>query len=161
MYGSAGLSRFFVAAGLVVRLLRRAEQREVGPQQHDLRAAALGRDAEVEPRVALAPAACVSAKNESRRSGPGGGKTSTVAAAEQRPDLVLGPAHRGGRGDDLRAAPLAVHLARAQRVEGRLVQPDHRAERAGDQVQLVLDDQVGRRQRRRAAAGPTPGSHGP
>ena len=45
---------------------------------------------------------------------------------------------------------LAVDLAAAQLVEGRLVQPDHRAQRPGDQVQLVLDDQVGRQ---RAAAG--------
>ena len=34
----------------------------------------------------------------------------------------------------------------------RLVQPDHRAERAGDQVQLVLDDQVRRTQPRRRLA---------
>ena len=32
----------------------------------------------------------------------------------------------------------------AQCVERRLVEPDHRAERTGDQVQLVLDDQVRR-----------------
>ena len=30
------------------------------------------------------------------------------------------------------------------RVDGRLVQADHRAQRAADEVQLVLDDEVGR-----------------
>ena len=40
---------------------------------------------------------------------------------------------------------------RAQRIDGDLEQPDRRPERAGDQVQLVLDDQVRR---------PEPG-HGP
>ena len=35
----------------------------------------------------------------------------------------------------------------AECVEGRLVEPDHGAQRAGDQVQLVLDDQVGRQER--------------
>ena len=42
-----------------------------------------------------------------------------------------------------------------------LVEPDHRAQRAGDQVQLVLDDQVGRLQRRPAAAARVPARSGP
>ena len=41
---------------------------------------------------------------------------------------------------------LPVALPTAQLVQGRLVQADHRSQRTGDQVQFVLDDQVGRQQ---------------
>ena len=82
------------------------------------------------------------------RSGPGGGKT----CVSGRPNsawiwscarrTVAVEATIFGRTARPSSSP------QAERVDGRLVQPDHRAERAGDQVQLVLDDQVGRRQRR-------------
>ena len=57
-------------------------------------------------------------------------------------DLVPGLADRGGRGDHLGPHGLAVHLPRAQLVHRRLVEADERAQRPGDQVQLVLNDQV-------------------
>ena len=61
--------------------------------------------------------------------------------AEEGQDLLLGPADRGGGGDDLGASPLAVP---AEVVDRRLVEAGDGAEGAGDQVQLVLDDEIGR-----------------
>ena len=65
-------------------------------------------------------------------------------ATEERLDLLLGAAHGGGRGDNLRAHRGAVEITGAERVNRGLVEAGHRAERAGDQVQFVLDDEVGR-----------------
>ena len=63
----------------------------------------------------------------------------------QRPDLVGGVPHGRGRRDDQRPDRRARRGAPGrQRVDGDLEQPDRGAERAGDQVQLVLDDQVRR-----------------
>ena len=59
-----------------------------------------------------------------------------------------GGARGGGRGDDLRLARPPVDLAYRQGIDRHLVDAGHRAERAGDQMQLVLDDEVGRRERR-------------
>ena len=81
---------------------------------------------------------------------------------EERLDLFPGVADGGRRGDDLRLHeassrsernPSPVDLPRAQRFDHRLVETGHGAERAGDQVQLVLDDEIGRRKRTRE---PTP-----
>ena len=105
MYGSAGFS-VLLAPSAVEVLLRRPQQRQVDPQHHDLGLRPWAARPSIQPRRGSRPAGSVSAKNESRRSGPGGGKMSTVAAIEQRPDLALGAAHRGGRGDDLRATSL-------------------------------------------------------
>ena len=68
---------------------------------------------------------------------------------EERLDLLPGVTDGGRRGDDLRPRPAPVDLPCAQRLDDRLVEACHRAERAGDQVQLVLDDEIGRRQRTR------------
>ena len=58
-------------------------------------------------------------------------------------DLLGGTAHRGRGRDDLGGPALAVV---AQVIDGRLVQSRDRAQRAGDQVELILDDQLGRGQ---------------
>jgi hypothetical protein len=75
-------------------------------------------------------------------------------AAEQGADLLAGAAGGGGRADDLRRAQDAVDGAGREEVDRGLVEADHRAERAGDQVELVLDDQLGRIEalRQRASA---------
>ena len=65
---------------------------------------------------------------------------------EEVADLRLRPAHRRGRRHDLRSAPFPVDHARGQQVEGRLIETCDRAERARDEMQLVLDDQVDRAQ---------------
>ena len=67
-----------------------------------------------------------------------------VPPVEQRGDLVTRAPDRRGGGDDLGPHPHALHHPRRQPVDRRLVQPRHRAQRAGDQVQFVLDHQVGR-----------------
>ena len=76
-------------------------------------------------------------------------------------DLIAGPANRGRRGDDLGPHLLAVHFPGAELVDGRLVQPDQRAQRPADEMQLVLNDEIGGPQRilraaswRRAARSP-------
>ena len=62
-------------------------------------------------------------------------------------DLILRVADGRGGGDDLWPHPASVHLSGAQGFNRRFVQADHGAERPGDQVQLVLDDEIRRRQR--------------
>src|SRR5690606_12461946 len=42
---------------------------------------------------------------------------------------------------------LAIECPPAQFIDGGFVQADHRAQRAADQVELVLDDQIGRADR--------------
>ena len=100
------------------------------------------------------PAGWVSAKNESRRSGPGGGKMSTSRRLNRA--RIWFSARRT-------VAVEAMILGRtllpsidpaAQLVQGRLVEPDHGPHGAGDQVQLVLDDQIRRLQRGRERAPP-------
>ena len=115
-------------------------------QEDDLQAAPLGGDAEVEPGVALLRGV---RPGEERVAPVGSRRREDVhrAPAEQGADLPLGPAHGRRGGHDLGPDDLVAHRAGGQLVKGRLVQPDHRAHRPGDQVQLVLDDQVGRRQR--------------
>ena len=51
-------------------------------------------------------------------------------------------------GDDLRPHRAPVRVTDAEGFDGGFVQPDHGAERAGYEVQLVLDDEVRGRQRR-------------
>jgi hypothetical protein len=98
-------------------------------------------------------------RRTSRAVGAGRREHVDGGAAEEGADLALGAADGGGRGDDLRADADVAVAALAERVEGGLVEADHRAERAGDQVELVLDDEVGREQNGAAAA--RPGSAGP
>ena len=160
MYGSAGLAGSVLVPSASVGALRRGQQRQVGPQHHDLGLrpwAAMpdraGRDS--------GRAGWVSAKNESRRSGPGGGKMSTSPMVEQGPDLVLGPAHRRRRRDDLGRIVWPSTVWQHKRVDRRLVEADHRPQRTGDQVQLVLDDQVRRQQAATGSGRPLRGWHGP
>ena len=64
---------------------------------------------------------------------------------EHAPNLLVCHAH-GRRGcDDLRIdLRVLVQLPRTKLVHGRLVKPNQRSQRAADQMELVLDDQVGR-----------------
>ena len=61
-----------------------------------------------------------------------------------RMDLIPGLPNRGGRGDDFGPYRLAVHLPRAQLVHRCFVKADERAQRPGDQVQLILNYEVRR-----------------
>src|SRR5262249_51224231 len=61
--------------------------------------------------------------------------------------LFGGAANRGSRGDHLGSNFLPVDLPSAKPVDCGLVEADHRAEWPGNQVQLVLNDQVWRTQR--------------
>ena len=81
-------------------------------------------------------------------------------AIEQRPNLALGSPNRSRRGDDFRAYFLPFTPA-GKLVERRLVEPDHRSQRTGNQVQFVLDDQVWWWKRRPATDVPASGSQGP
>ncbi len=71
-----------MSAGVAVGALRGAHQRQPRSAASDLRVAPLRRDPEVEPRRNLRWTAIVRAKNESRRSGPGGGKTCVSGRAK-------------------------------------------------------------------------------
>ena len=59
--------------------------------------------------------------------------------------MRIRPPDRRRRGHDLRRDPPAALLPRRKPVDGHLVETGHRSERPGDEVQLVLDDQAGRR----------------
>ncbi len=65
-----------------------------------------------------------------------------VGPAEERLGLLLRSSQRRRGGDDLRQDELARDLARREALDGGLVEADHRAERAGDEVELVLHDQL-------------------
>ena len=67
---------------------------------------------------------------------------------EQTPHLHVGVLDGRRRGDQLGTDLLAIDLPGGELVDGRLVQTDQRAERPADKVQFVLDNQVGRTQRR-------------
>ncbi len=152
--GIGRVPRIPVAAALVPGERRRAHQRQLQAAHQHLGVAALRGDADVEPRGRLR-----------RRHGTGEKGVAPIRSGrrehlgqrpgEQRLDLVLRPPGGGGRGDDLRLDRPAVDLAHGQCLDGRLVEASHRAERAGDQMQLVLDYEVRRRERRlQALTGP-------
>ena len=110
MYGSAGFSSFRRRpARLAVQPLRRAEQREVRPQQQDLQAAPLRREPDVRAARSFSERGTVTREERVAPVGPGRREDRVPRAAEQRPDLRLGPPHRRRRGDDLRPDRLAVH----------------------------------------------------
>ena len=149
MYGSAGFSRRFPCRPPRRRAAAPRRGARGRPAAGAPSGCAPGRRRRGRAAASFSDAGTVRAKNESRRSGPGGGKTCDRLPAEERLDLAVGPADRRRRGDDLRPnrsvrRPRAV----AEPVDGGLVEPDHRAERPGDEVQLVLDDQVGRQEPR-------------
>ena len=88
-----------------IRFLGGAEQRKVGPQQDHFRAPPLSGNAQVTAGVALLR--CVGDGKEGVAPvRPGRREDVYFAAVEQRPDLPVGPAHRGGRGDDLGPNPV-------------------------------------------------------
>ena len=75
-----------------------------------------------------------------------GGKISTCRPYSPR-TCSLGVADRRRRGDDQRPHRLAVgRLPGRKGLHRDLEQPDRGAQRPGDQMQLVLDDQVRRAQ---------------
>src|SRR5690349_1555539 len=63
-------------------------------------------------------------------------------AHEQCAHLFAGPANGRGRGNNFRAHPLAIHFPGREVVNGVLIQSDQRTEWAGDEVQLVLYDEI-------------------
>src|SRR6185312_8495719 len=67
-------------------------------------------------------------------------------AQEKRLHLHIGPANGGRGGDDLGADLLTVYLPGRQVVDGRFVKSHERSQWPRDEVQFVLDNQVGRAQ---------------
>ena len=59
-------------------------------------------------------------------------------------DLLCRLPHRRGRGDDLGLDRAAFQFPAAKLVYRGLVESDHRAQRTADEVEFVLNDQVGR-----------------
>ena len=85
----------------------------------------------------------------------GGGRTARGSARSARRTVAVEATILGRT----RSSPIR---ARAQAVDARLVEAGDRAERPGDQVQLVLDDEVGRHRACAVASGcPAAGSAAP
>lgn len=125
-------------------------------QKDDLLAAALGGHAHVEPCGPLRRRHChreeaVVAVGARRR------EDVRLHAFEKGADLRGGAANRRGTGDDLGADPPAAMRPRCQCIDRRLVDTGDRAQRPGDEVELVLDHEIGtgqaRSAERRALAG--------
>ena len=138
------------AAGLAPSPLRRAHEGEQDPAHRLLRVATLGSNAEVPACVLLgcghgAGEPGVPTLRPRRREHVCDGPR------EERLNLLPGVADGGGRGNDLRPYALSPNLPRAQRFDHRLVEPGHSAERAGNQVQLILNDEIGWQKRARKA----------
>ena len=114
--GVGGVRRVPVAAGVAVGALGGAHQGEPGLAHQDLRIAALGGDAEIEAGGGLGERDGAGEEGIAP-VGPGGGKISRPGRREEGLDLVLGAAHGGGRGDDLRltARPSGVCRVRTHR----------------------------------------------
>src|SRR5690606_31687274 len=64
-------------------------------------------------------------------------------AIEQCADLLLRATHGCRGANDLGNPALSVDLALAQEIDRRLVQAYHGAQRARDEVQLILNDEFG------------------
>ena len=66
---------------------------------------------------------------------------------EQRLHLLAGAAHGGGGGHDLGSHGLGsvsgFHFAGTEFIDHGLIEAAHRSQRPGDEVELVLDDQIG------------------
>ena len=84
-------------------------------------------------------------KNESLASRPKGGED-TKLAIEERMDLFVGAANRRRRRNHLWSYDRILDAPSAQGVDRGFVQADHRPQRACDEVQLVLNDELGRRE---------------
>ena len=97
-------------------------------------------------RASLCCVECVRAKNESRVSGPGGRENIDLPAIEKCSDLAFGSTHSCRGRHYLWPDPATLHLDRREFVERRFVESNHRTQRPGDQVQLVLDHQIRWRQ---------------
>src|SRR5260370_115459 len=63
---------------------------------------------------------------------------------KQGGDLLTCPPDGGGRRHDFSPHTIAADAARGQLIDGRLVKSSHGAQRAGDQMQFVLNDEIGR-----------------
>ena len=105
--GVGGVVGVLLAAVGVVGLLGGPEQGQIGPQHHDLEAAPLGGEPQIEPGVALAGRMGL---GEERVAAVGTRRREDIdlPAVEQGLDLVLGAADGGRRGDDLGPDLLAV-----------------------------------------------------
>ena len=77
---------------------------------------------------------------------PGGGKMSTVARLNSARIWLSARRTVAVEATIFGLTSMPSSLPYAECFERRLVQPDHRAERTRDQVQLILDDQVRRQQ---------------
>ncbi len=130
----------------IVAALRRSQHRHVDPEQDALHRTSGGGDPHVQPARVL-----VIDPGEVRLSviDPGGREHREAGAPVQRAHLLAGAADGGRGGDHLGLAGRAVRpRAAAQRLDGGLIEPDHGAQRPGDQVQLVLHNQIRRGQPR-------------
>ena len=141
-----GIGLVGIAARALVGTLRRAHQREPRPTHEHLGVAARRDDAEIEASRHLLRRADAGEEGVVPRR-PRRRKYLRERAGEQRLDLIV-RLPNGGRGsNDLRTNRIRFQTAHAQGVDRRFVEADHRAEGAGNQMQLVLDHEIGRRQR--------------
>ena len=138
-------------AGRLPRRLGRRHQRDHAAQKHDLRPPALRGHAEIQALV-LRALRYLPGEEGVAPIGPRGREHLDLPPVEQGLDLLLRQPHGRGGGDHLRAHGPAADAPRAQAVDRRLVETGHGAERPGNEMQLVLDDQVGRPRMVRVAA---------
>ena len=129
-------------AGVVCRLGRGNERGECA-QKHELRPAPLRRNAEVEPGR-LARGRYRLGEETVASVDPGRRKNARVTPIEQCLDLVFRPAHRCGGRNDLRPNPRLPNLAGRELIDSSLVKPGNCPERSCDEMQLVLNNQIGR-----------------
>ena len=135
-----------VASRLRVRPLGRAHEREPGSAHQHLGIASGRDDAQIEPtgHVLHGPRA---GKERIPPIRPRWRRHLRERSRKECLDLIVGLTHGSGRSHDLRTDGVRREMPLAERFNGRLVKADHRAERPGDQMQFVLDHQIGRRQR--------------
>ena len=74
---------------------------------------------------------------------PGCREDRATAAAKQSTHLLLGSAHRCGGRHDLGPDGLAIDLSAAELIDHCFIEAGHRSQWSGDQMQLVLNDQIG------------------
>src|SRR5690606_31959899 len=115
----------------------------IDSEQDRLHGATLSRDAEVETSRAL-PVDLGEVGLHGVDAGRREDGDLSLVPTKKSLNLFRGPANRRCRGDDFRADLLPVDGSGAELVESRLIEPYHRSEGAGDEMELVLDDEFRR-----------------
>ena len=124
-----------------IQRLRRAQKGQIDANQGGRVAAANGAQAQVTPSGIVGAGGTMQGKKVVVQ-----GRTLRweylQLADKQLFDLILGAANGGGGGNDLGAHGLLVHSPGTQGIHRAFVQPDHGTERAANEMQFVLNDQI-------------------